>query len=306
VTAVRPVLKRAVERAILASGVPTWTRASRRSQVLILTYHDIRPDGVSATGDRSLHLPREAFARQLDALVRTHEVISLAALIGGVVQGRRPAAVITFDDAYRGAVTYGVSELAARNLPATFFIAPAFVGGRSFWWDAIARPRDSRADQRFREYALFELGGEDDRVRHWAAAQGWGASPVPEWARCASEDELERAGGHAGISFGAHSWSHPNLARLDEQRLSHELTAPLDWLRARFERVLECLAYPYGSFSPAVARAAAAAGYRMALRADGGWVRPGALDPMAAPRLFVPGEVSESGFRLRAAGLLSR
>jgi peptidoglycan/xylan/chitin deacetylase (PgdA/CDA1 family) len=273
---------------------------------LILAYHDIVPEGGTPTGDRSLHLPRAAFARQLDVLTRTHEVISLAQLMANASPRRRPAAVITFDDAYRGAVTVGVAELARRGLPATIFVAPAFVGGRSFWWDAIARPADPAADQHFREHALTALGGDDARVRRWAVAQGYGEADIPDWARCASEAELAQAAQQPGISFGAHSWSHPNLATLDGDRLAHELTAPLEWLRARFRRVVDCLAYPYGLFSPAVARAAQDAGYELSLRVDGGWLRLPWTDPMATPRWYVPGEISAAGFTLRAAGILCR
>jgi peptidoglycan/xylan/chitin deacetylase (PgdA/CDA1 family) len=300
------MLKRAMERALVAIGAAELVRGWRQGQGLILAYHDIMPDGATPTGDRSLHLPRRMFARHLDMLARTHDVVSLADLLAGRSPRRRPAAVITFDDAYRGALTAGVAELTQRGLPATIFVAPAFVGGHTFWWDAIVRPSDPQEDAQFREYALSVLGGDDARVRAWALARGYQAADPPDWACCASEAELRSAAEHAGITFGAHSWSHPNLALLDGERLTYELTAPRAWLRERFERVVDCLAYPYGLFSPAVARAAAAAGYRLSLRVDGGWLHFPYADPMATPRCYVPAEISPEGFALRTAGLICR
>jgi peptidoglycan/xylan/chitin deacetylase (PgdA/CDA1 family) len=299
---VRSIAKWGAEAVLARSGAARLLGS--RSGALVLAYHNVVPEGSPSEGDASLHLPQRAFAEQLDILVRTHDVVPLDTLVERGAQGSgRPRAAVTFDDAYRGAVTAGVAELAKRGLPATIFVAPAFVGGRSFWWDAVSPAQDGAA---FRARALEELRGDDSRVRARARERGIPVvMPHPD-NRAADEAELRAAVGNHGITLGSHTWSHLNLARTDGATLSEELVRPLEWLRERFAAVIPWLAYPYGLSSPAVARAAANAGYDGALRVTGGWVPDTPSSAFALPRLNVPAGLSADGFRLRMQGLLCR
>jgi peptidoglycan/xylan/chitin deacetylase (PgdA/CDA1 family) len=302
----RGIVKGAIEQGALMSGIPRAMRARRRGEVLVLAYHNIVPDGAIASGDRSLHLPRARFAEQLDALASTHDVIPLARALAGHA-GKRPAAVITFDDAYQGAVTAGVAELGARGLPATIFVATAFVNGGDFWWDALTSPGADAPSPALRARALDECKGEDASVRAMAARERLVApSAPPAHARGASERELAAAAEVKGITLASHTHGHPNLARLEGDALRAELELPLTWLRERFAAVLPVISYPYGLASPAVERAAAGAGYSAGFRIDGGWMRAGAGNRFALPRLNVPSGLSAAGFALRAAGMIER
>ncbi|HET9986314.1 MAG TPA: polysaccharide deacetylase family protein [Longimicrobiales bacterium] len=290
-----------IERCAVRGGLPGLGRRALAGRTLILAYHNVVPRGERPAGDASLHLPQDRFAAQLDALLETHEVVPLAAVLEPDGRPpRRPRAVITFDDAYRGSLTAGLAELAARGLPATFFVAPAYVPDGAFWWDALA------AAGPVRETALEALAGRQRAILDWAAARGVRAAAVPPHATAASEAELRAATAHPGITLGSHSWSHPNLARLPADELRAELRRPLEWLRARFAAVVPWLAYPYGLASPSVARLAAEAGYAGALRIDGGWVPAALGDRFRVPRLNIPAGVSPEGFVLRAAGLVRR
>lgn len=273
--------------------------------MLILAYHNVVPAGVEIGGDSSLHLPVEHFAAQLDALRETHAVVPLTDVLSGG-QGDGPRAVITFDDAYRGAVTVGIPELVRRAMPATIFVAPAFVGGRFFWWDAMTPAGAPGPAPAFRGHALEECRGDDAAVRRWAESRGRRSRTLPPEAACASEDELRAAATQPGITLASHSWSHPNLPRLDGARLEEELARPLAWLGARFEPVLPVLSYPYGLSSPAVESAAAAVGYRAGVVIGGGWMSPRRFRPFALPRLNVPAGLSQDGFLVRSSGLLVR
>src|SRR6185437_10086191 len=301
---IREHVKRIGERTLLASGVAGTRRRLLRDGRLILGYHNVMPEGAMPGSDASLHLSRRAFAEQLDLLMQTHRIVSLSELLSDrPVAGGQPIAAITFDDAYHGALTIGVEELALRGLTATVFVAPAFVGGGSFWWDEIDWPAGSAAGDAFRQRALDDCRGDRELVCAMAHAHGFGMRLVPDHARCASVHELRDAVGRGVVELASHSWSHPNLAAIDEETLTMELVRPMDWLRPRFRGVLPVLAYPYGRWSAPVARAAAAAGYVAALRVDGGWMRSRASAPYAAPRFAVPAGLSTAGFALRASGL---
>jgi peptidoglycan/xylan/chitin deacetylase (PgdA/CDA1 family) len=297
---VRALAKRAIERAAVGSGVAALARRARRGEVVILGYHNVVPDGEPIVGDRSLHLPQREFAAQLDILARSHDVVPLREVLRAQSRrAQRPCAAITFDDAYRGAMTAGVEELARRGMPATVFVAPAFVGDGRFWWDSLATADDGGA---FRRLALTACRGEDATVRAEARRRGIAEREVPAHARCATLEELRAAA--RLVAVASHSWSHPNLAALPADALVRELTRPLAWLRESFRDVLPWLAYPYGLTSAAVRAAAREAGYEGALLIEGGWSARPPADPHAVPRLDVPGEVSRDGFAMRVAGLV--
>jgi peptidoglycan/xylan/chitin deacetylase (PgdA/CDA1 family) len=307
VATARAAAKAATERLLLSTGIPALARRRRRGDVLILAYHNIVPDGAADCGDPFLHLSRSCFAEQLDVLGRTHEVVPLAEALAPRTSTRgRPRAVVTFDDAYRGALTLGLAELQLRGMPATAFVAPAFVTGEAFWWDRIVIPPATGVEgPSFRRRALEECGGRDAVVRELAARCGFAEREVPPYARCATEAELVHAVSRGTLTAASHSWSHPNLSLLAGTGLREELARPLEWLRERFEGVPPVLAYPYGRFSDATAAAARDAGYSTALRSDGGWVRTGRADALRLPRVDVPAGLSVEGFALRAAGLFA-
>ncbi len=305
---VRERLKRLVEPRLAASGLPALTRRRLAGRTLVLAYHNIVPTGCTPAGDASLHLAQERFAEQLDALCRSHEVIRLERALEAGDPGARPRAVITFDDAYRGAVTAGVEELALRGLPATIFVAPRLLGGSAFWWDVVGSaraPADTIAA--WREHGVHELGGRQADVLRWLESAGVVAEAVPSHALPATEDELHAAcARHPGLRLGAHSWSHPNLARVDGHELEREMREPLAWLRERFPATIPWLAYPYGITSEASIRLAQESGYAGAVLVEGGWIRPGATDRFQVPRLTIPAQLTGDGFVLRSSGVVRR
>ena len=301
----RRFVKRAGEALLLHAGPASLARVLNRGRSLVLAYHNIVPDGEPVGGERSLHLPLRSFAQQLDLLRRSHDVVPLAALFDGPRSGHRPRASITFDDACHGAVTVGVAAVVERGLHATIFVAPGFVGGRSFWWDELADPRTGAIPKLVHRRALEDHGGIDQAIREWAHSEGLKLQKPPDHALAASEADLHRAASVPGITLASHTWGHPNLARLAVTDLDAELTRPLGWLRERFPNVIPWLAYPYGCSSAEVEQAVKAAGYRAALRAGGGWLPRQARAGYALSRLNIPAGLSSRGFALRMADLVS-
>lgn len=284
----------------MASGAGRFALRSHRRRTLILAYHDVVPAGAHPCGDRSLHLPQADFAAQLDALAATHDVIPLAAIRDGA-RGRCPRAIITFDDAYCGALTVGLAEVVKRDLPATVFVSPGLFG-RATWWDRLAQAAGGEMPAVIRKEALTAHAGVSDRV---FAALGSGADTLPKWAVIATEAEVQSAAALPGITLGAHTWSHPNLAALEPREVLAELERPLAWLRDLGQRGDCWLAYPYGLTSAAVSRAAVEAGYAGALLISGGWLPPALAPNHDLPRFNVPSGMSLTGFRLRACGVLT-
>ena len=297
----RRALKGIAERLLTESGLASLVRRRHAGRCLVLAFHNIVAAGQDPGGDRPLHLPADAFERFLDLLAATHEVVGLASIASPPHAGDRPRAVITFDDAYAGALRYGLPALAARKLPATIFVAPGLLGRPACWWDRLADPQHG-LEEADRRHALGPLRGDDGAIMAWAASAGRATTAPREDFRIATEVELGAAARQPGVTIGAHTWSHCNLTAITGDEIAPELERPLAWLRARFPTARPWLAYPYGLSSPAVARAAERAGYAWGCEISGGWFT---FDQNAwsVPRLNVAAGLSDRGFILRAAGV---
>jgi peptidoglycan/xylan/chitin deacetylase (PgdA/CDA1 family) len=297
------LLKERVERAVSAPAIGRITRMRVRAKRLILAYHGIIPDGETPAGEQALFVRQSDFVKHLDQLAAVADVVPLARIDDE--QDGRPRVAITIDDAYRGAVTVGVRELAARSLPATIFVAPARLNNHVFWWDALS-PGTAKLDEKLRHYALNRLGGEDERIRAWAASAGIPASDeLPSYARTATRAELGVAVTFPGITLGSHTWSHPNLACLGIAEIVTEVRRSREWLHAEFgDKAIDWLAYPYGLESAQARIAVADASYAGALRVDGGWHLAAEVAPFARPRLNVSAGLSVAGLLARLQGAI--
>jgi len=153
-----------------------------------------------------------------------------------------------------------------------------------------------------RDALLDDERGEDGTIREWAARQQHSLQPVPQAGTAATLEQLQAAQRQPGISFGVHTWSHPNLARLSKSEIDRELTETLTWLRERLSSVIPWVSYPYGLVSADVLARSKALGFEGGLLVDGGWLPRQIDNPFALPRYNVPAGLSTPGFALRLAG----
>lgn len=299
------------ERVLLGLRVDAAARLRNRRRILVLAYHNVIPRGEPTAGDPSLHLRQRPFAEQLDLLVETHEIVPLSWLLStsgsGQVDLSRPRAAITFDDAYRGALTAGMEELRSRGLPATVFVAPGMLGREGFWWDRLAVAMAGSTGTGLREHALTSLGGRQDDVLRWARSKQLPEDrSLPKHARPADLELLRSIAGTPGITVASHGWRHVSLPDVGPREVSRELSEPLDWFRTHGIPAEPWLAYPYGRHSPAV-RSQARNAYSLAVTTLRGYAvsrAPNLPEPMDVPRTNVPAGASLDRFRLLTSGAL--
>ena len=107
-----------------------------------------------------------------------------------------------------------------------------------------------------------------------------------------------------GWEIASHSYTHPDLTKVDAERLRHEVADSRTELQRRFGGEVAFFCYPFGRTSSAVEDAVAMAGYSGATTVSAGVAAP-STDPLELPRVIV--RPRDSGARLakRLAGFRS-
>ncbi|MBN1699400.1 MAG: polysaccharide deacetylase family protein [Spirochaetales bacterium] len=187
------------------TGMPFFYFIFFRRRGRILTYHRINDDS-----NDFLSISPHAFERHMAYLSRRYTVVPLERMAASLADGASPetdTVAITFDDGYRDNYLYAFPVLRKYGFPATIFLVTSFVGtSHVFEWD-----RHQRAQQD--KYLM-----------------GW--DEVEEMAR-------------TGISFGAHTQTHPVLTAISLEKAREEITGSAYVLKKRLGRVT-AFAYPRG------------------------------------------------------------
>lgn len=94
-------------------------------------YHEISDNPSRFCTDFNLNVRPAIFAQQLIWIKKYFNVISPQQLISGDFQF--PAALVTFDDGFKGAFTQGAKLLDVAKVPAVVFMNMAMIQGHFFW-----------------------------------------------------------------------------------------------------------------------------------------------------------------------------
>lgn len=279
----------------------------------ILAYHGVGSEALWPV----MHVSSATLRDQLSFVADHYSVVSLREYVARVRDHKsiNRCVAITFDDAYSGVLTQGLEVLRDLAIPATIFVGvEAARGGLRYWWDGLYRLAANGDSGRWRRLvAELHLPQETEpaldnieAIRGAIMHDHVGRFDVPledgpgEVWRSSTFQELRDAGRWDGLDFGVHTMTHPVLPLLELEEQRHEIGRAYDILREELDRVLPCLAYPYGLLNPGTMRAAAMSGMTAAVSMEGAppKFRP---DVYALPRIGV-GEVhSIRSIRLRLA-----
>lgn len=177
------------------------------NRVVVLLYHSVSDTAAHASASR------ETFRQHLEWMKAHCQVVSFDQILGhnAMANHEKPVVAITFDDGYADNYLNAFPLLAEHGLPATFFVSTGLIDG----WRSVT--------ERFMR--LQHAPEEDVTGLTWSQVEEMHA---------------------AGMTFGAHTVSHPNLGRLEDAVVRWELTESKEKLEEHCGVPITRFAYPFG------------------------------------------------------------
>ena len=244
------------------------------SKLSILIFHRVLPE-------LDPIFPDEPDARRFDQVmgwVKTwFNVIPLDAAVDALKTRNLPARAmaITFDDGYADNRTIALPILKRHGLSATFFVATGYLDGGRMWNDTIIEAiRGSEA--RRLALALDNIKGFEGgrlqslaigsvlekraaiqailgRIKYLSSSEREAASrsiaeqcdiDLPDNLMMTTQQVVEMR--RAGMLIGAHTISHPILAKLEPYEVLKEISGSKQFLESILEEEINLFAYPNG------------------------------------------------------------
>lgn len=273
-----------------ASRAPQVKR-HRTGKLQILSFHRVAPEEDEFISP----MPLEIFERQMQFLAKNCNVIELEQAAEGFEYGDLPdnAVVITFDDGYRDNYLHALPVLSSLSLPATVFLVTGVIGtGKLIWHDRVFRAFNLTGCVSLREFgagnANLTLNGKSQRDEAQESTLRYlksldvdrrNAEIEVLLGRLEVDDTDDTAGlmlnwnevremHRAGISFGAHTVSHPVLSRIADEFARSEIRDSKQAIERELQCTVRAFAYPNGSrmdFTAATKRILRESGFRCAL-----------------------------------------
>ncbi|NNM72261.1 polysaccharide deacetylase family protein [Enterovirga aerilata] len=320
-------------RAIAAVRADRWLAPMARGCGVILTFHHVRPAREDAFQPNAL---LSITPEHLDLTLRLvrdsgFEIVSLDDVPERLRAGReaQPFCALTFDDGYRDNREHALPVLRRHGAPWTLFVTSDYASGHGrLWWlelEEVVRRRPSlMLDGRelpargpeekqaafAHAYAVLRAGPEQvlrDTIAAWCAESGVDMTELVR-RECMGWDELAELARQPGVAIGAHTLSHPMLAKHDAGRAWLEIEGGRAAIAEKLGAEPRHLSYPVGdpgSAGPREFELAARAGYATAVTTRPGHVFPEhAAHLTALPRVSVNGlHQSEAAVRALLSGV---
>lgn len=306
--------------AIAGLGLDRALASRTRGRGVILTFHHVRPEALSRLPENAGLSITPDFLEAVILLLRRldYDILPLGALAAGLADPApaRPVAVLTFDDGYRDNRDFALPVLRHHGAPFTLFVCPGFAERSApLWWldleeavlklerirlalpggDFEAHATDQAAKLALLRALYWRLRECDEPALLAAVASLAHEAGVDQAARvaalCMDWDELRDFAAEPLATIGAHTLSHPRLAKLGEEEARVEIAGSRDRILSELGIDARHFAYPVGdpgSAGPRDHALAREAGFATAVTTVPGVLRPGAA-LHALPRLSVNG-----------------
>lgn len=278
-----------------------------KARLSILIFHRV-------TAVQDPLFPEEMHARRFDEvcgwLAALFNVLPLDQAVEHLKAGTLPAraACITFDDGYADNHHIALPILQRHGLTATFFIATGFLNGGRMWNDTIIETVRQRADlptMADKQAAARTLVNQTkylsiaERVTLTEELAQKAQVQLPKHFMMTSAEV--KALRQAGMQIGAHTVSHPILARLTDEQVRQEIGDSKRFLEELLGERVGLFAYPNGKpgedYSPQTVEVVRSLGFDAAISTCGG-ASSMFDDPMQLKR-FTPWDKTRLRFGIR-------
>jgi peptidoglycan/xylan/chitin deacetylase (PgdA/CDA1 family) len=313
---------------VLARVLNRISPAGHRGRLSILIFHRVlsRPD------DLLPDIPdTAAFDRIVTWLTSWFNIIPLDRAVALLAASALPerAAAITFDDGYADNYRVALPVLRRHGVCATFFIATGYLDGGRMWNDTVietvrscTQPVLDLGELGLGRHAVSSIderrGAVNDiigRLKYLPFAERLQrCEAIGRSAGCSLPDDLMMTTAdvvalrNAGMQIGAHTVSHPILARLGDDEARAEIADSRRSLESILREPVTLFAYPNGKpdvdYLPAHVDMVRQLGFGLAVSTVAG-VATTESDPMELPR-FTPWERDRIRFGMRMASNLRR
>lgn len=300
-----------------------------RARLSVLLFHRVVPETDPL-------FPGEVNARQFDDMMGWMKswcnVLPLDEAASRLKAGTLPerAAAITFDDGYADNHEIAMPILQRHGLNATFFVATSFLDGGRMWNDTVVEAvrRSTRQTLDLRDVpqfpdastALWPLDSIGARRAAIGQILGRIKYELPEQRQQLVNAVAERSGAKLpsdlmmtseqvlglhrhGMLIGAHTHTHPILARLDANAAREEIVIGKKALETIISQPVDLFAYPNGrpgtDYNLESIDVVREAGFSAAVSTSIGAAANGA-DMLQLPR-FTPWDRTRTRFGLRLA-----
>lgn len=316
--------------AIAATGADRWGRGLAQGKGAILTLHHVRPATSGGFRPNGLLEITPDFLDRALALIRAegYDIVSLDEALARLADPTpsRFFVALSFDDGYRDNLDHAWPVLAKHQAPWALYIVRGFAERTArLWWleleeaiRALPRLLVELPDGRFEAPAGTDAEKQKafDQL-YWRLRKGPEAillSVISDLARqggidavalvereCLPTETLRSLAGAPGVTIGAHTLSHPMLAKHPEEVARREIAESKAWLEQILDTPIRHFAYPVGdptSAGPREFALAKEAGFASAVT-----TRPGHLFAENAEHLHALPRVSLNGLYQNEAAL---
>lgn len=302
------------------SGALALSRlAAGQSRAVVLRYHSVSAasDRADRYLDHGLTLSPEAFERQIRFVSRHYTIVPLQDIVDCLRRGRRlyrRAVAITFDDGYRDNYTRAFPILRRYQAPATFYLTTGCIDNRQVLWTAYLRyllTTSRREELRLAkpEALSFDLSRPELRetaFRTLVVRMKNVPTPDRHALLAAVADQLDvddaplkeimmrweevREMHNNGMSFGAHTVTHPNLPNTAPEEAELEIRESKETIEGHLKTRIYDFSYPNGRGSShlteQIKEIVRQSGFRSAVTSLAGCIEPG-TDLFALKRVGV-------------------
>jgi peptidoglycan/xylan/chitin deacetylase (PgdA/CDA1 family) len=296
---------------------------------VIFTLHHVRPARAGSFRPNAHlsvtpgFLDQAIFEAKRAGLTPVH-LGDLPALLANAEENRK-FVCFTLDDGYRNNLEFAAPVFRKHNAPFTVFVTPGFVDRtRTMWWETLetlvrkagevgfdfgagterlaCRSTDSKTTV-FERIAAFVQSSDEDstiaQIDRLALAHGIDPLRIVE-DEIMTRAELDLLLIDPLASLGAHTMTHPNLARVCVERLSEEMQRSAEIVSDYAGRKVTTFSYPYGgpcAVSERETKTARELGFEVAVTTQPGVLNSESLDaPTALKRVSLNGYYQKPGY----------